>query len=229
MKNLAIKPVSMTSLEIANLTEVRHDNVKRTIERLIEQGVIAQPQSEDVQNKGGNNRKYTTLSYRFTGDIGKRDCLVLLTQLSSQFAGKVVDRWLELESKETDRQNQALSRRSAADLYINQSGTIHDRNLEEGKPDKPYHFSNEADMINRIIFGMSSKKYREHHEFEKTTNLRDVLLKEELDAISDLQSINISLIKIGMSFQERKKALNDRFIKKHNDGLVLLYSQNFGI
>jgi phage regulator Rha-like protein len=38
---------SITSLEIAELVEKRHDNVKRTIESLVNTGVIVQPQIED--------------------------------------------------------------------------------------------------------------------------------------------------------------------------------------
>ena len=33
----------MTSRELAELTDKRHDNVKRTIETLVEKGVIANP------------------------------------------------------------------------------------------------------------------------------------------------------------------------------------------
>ena len=36
----------MTSVEIANMVEKRHDNVKRTIESLAEQAVIQLPQIE---------------------------------------------------------------------------------------------------------------------------------------------------------------------------------------
>ena len=32
---------------------------------------------------------------------------------------------------------------------------------------KPYHYSNECDMINRLVIGMSAKKFRETHEIEK--------------------------------------------------------------
>ena len=40
--------VSMNSKEIAELVGKRHDNAKRTIETLIEQGVIESPQIEEI-------------------------------------------------------------------------------------------------------------------------------------------------------------------------------------
>ena len=43
---------AMSSLEIAELVELRHDNVRRTIEMLAAKGVITLPQSEGVSNEG---------------------------------------------------------------------------------------------------------------------------------------------------------------------------------
>lgn len=40
--------VTMTSLEISDLTGSRHDNVKRTIERLADRGVIQFPPLEEI-------------------------------------------------------------------------------------------------------------------------------------------------------------------------------------
>lgn len=41
----------MTSVEIADMVEKRHDNVKRTIETLVEQSVISLPQIEEVKTQ----------------------------------------------------------------------------------------------------------------------------------------------------------------------------------
>ncbi|VTM36239.1 DNA-binding protein Roi [Klebsiella pneumoniae] len=50
----------MTSLEIAELVEKRHDNVKRTIETLIMRGVITSPQIEEKPTAGAphNNLRF---------------------------------------------------------------------------------------------------------------------------------------------------------------------------
>ena len=60
--------LTMSSREIAELVEKRHDNVKRTIETLVARGVIASPQSEEKPTDG---RPVT--EYVFAGDQGKRD------------------------------------------------------------------------------------------------------------------------------------------------------------
>ena len=90
--------MTMTSREIAELVESRHDSVKRTIERLAQSGVISQPPLVD----GGKAANGTIEKvYVFTGEQGKRDSIIVVAQLSPQFTARLVDRWSELESKIT--------------------------------------------------------------------------------------------------------------------------------
>jgi phage antirepressor YoqD-like protein len=84
--------VTMSSREIADLVEKRHDNVLRTIETLAARGAITLPQNEEVMNDGPGPR--TIGQYR----IGKRDSYVVVAQLSPEFTARLVDRWQELEA-----------------------------------------------------------------------------------------------------------------------------------
>ncbi|WP_111883803.1 phage antirepressor KilAC domain-containing protein [Acinetobacter sp. CFCC 11171] len=98
----AIVPVQiqmMTSLEIAELVEKRHDNVKRTIEMLVNTSVIIQPQIEDEQSTDKMGRTRTTQVYVFTGEQGKRDSIIVVAQLCPEFTARLVDRWQELEAQ----------------------------------------------------------------------------------------------------------------------------------
>lgn len=88
---LAHTIMTMTSKELAELTEKRHDNVKRLIDTLADQGVISHPQIEDgIKAANGVVEKL----YR----VGKRDSYVIVAQLSPEFTARLVDRWQELES-----------------------------------------------------------------------------------------------------------------------------------
>ena len=92
VKDLSLMDINiktMSSLEIADLVESRHDNVKRTIERLAEKKVIQLPPMEEVKN----NKGQTVSCYM----IGKRDSYVVVAQLSPEFTARLVDRWQELE------------------------------------------------------------------------------------------------------------------------------------
>ncbi|EHG3080347.1 hypothetical protein J4S47_004932 [Salmonella enterica] len=103
MKNMINSEPSMTSSEIAELAEKRHDNVKRTIEKLAEQGIIVRPQIEDEQGTDAFGRKRVTQTYRFEGEQGKRDSIVVIAQLCPYVTARLVDRWRELEALLVDK------------------------------------------------------------------------------------------------------------------------------
>ena len=96
MTNLSIitsTTATMTSLELAVLTEIRHDSVKRTIDTLFEKGTIQLPQIVEVSNSGPGPKTIEVYS------IGKRDSYVIVAQLSPEFTARLVDRWQELEQQ----------------------------------------------------------------------------------------------------------------------------------
>lgn len=95
--NVVSPEAKMSSKDIAEMVNKRHDNVKRTIETLIEQGVITRPQIEDESYKDGSGRVVNTKLYVFSGEQGKRDSIVVVAQLSPKFTAALVDRWQELE------------------------------------------------------------------------------------------------------------------------------------
>lgn len=84
--------VTMSSLEISDLVESRHDDVKRSIERLAERGVITLPPLAEVSNPGFGPRSISVYL------VGKRDSYVVVAQLSPEFTARLVDRWQELEA-----------------------------------------------------------------------------------------------------------------------------------
>ena len=92
---------TMSSQEIADLVEARHDSVKRTIERLANQGVIVQPPLVNERGEDAIGRPRVTQVYLFAGERGKRDSIVVVAQLSPQFTARLVDRWQELENGAT--------------------------------------------------------------------------------------------------------------------------------
>lgn len=86
--------LTMTSREIAALTGVRHDNAKRTLQTLVENGIIVQPQAEDEQFQDSLGRSRTERSYR----LDERAALILTARLSPEFTAKIVDQWIEFRS-----------------------------------------------------------------------------------------------------------------------------------
>lgn len=87
--------LTMTSREIADLVDSRHDSVKRAIERLVEKRVITSPPMVEKPTDGR-----PVVEYVFSGEQGKRDSIVVVAQLSPEFTARLVDRWQELESQQ---------------------------------------------------------------------------------------------------------------------------------
>jgi len=85
---------TMSSREIAELVEKRHDNVKRTIESLVSSCVISKPQIED-----GGKAANGVIEQLYMLD--KRSSLIVVAQLSPEFTARIVDRWQELEEKQS--------------------------------------------------------------------------------------------------------------------------------
>lgn len=105
---------SITSFDISELVLSRHDDVKRSIERLAERGVIALPPMA-VMPKEANNRIYNVEIYVFTGEQGKLDSITVVAQLCPEFTAALVKRWYELENQTKLPQSFAEALQLAAD------------------------------------------------------------------------------------------------------------------
>lgn len=87
--------LTMSSREIAELVESRHDKVRQTIERLVDRGAIVQPPMGVVPLTDSLGRPRQERIYK----VNKRDSYVVVAQLSPEFTARLVDRWQELESR----------------------------------------------------------------------------------------------------------------------------------
>lgn len=73
---------------------------------------------------------------------------------------------------------------------------------------KFYHYSNEANMINQIVLGMTAKQFKAK---KKVAHIREGLSEFELKELEKLQRINASLIELGMAYDIRKEMLYEKF------------------
>lgn len=83
-------PLTMSSREIAELTGSTHDNVLKTIRRLVEVGVISGNDTPYVHPQNGQTYTEFLLSYR--------DTMVVVSGYSVELRARIIDRWQELES-----------------------------------------------------------------------------------------------------------------------------------
>lgn len=72
---------------------------------------------------------------------------------------------------------------------------------------KSYHFSNECDMLNRIVLGMSAKQFRLANGIEKGQSIRPYLTVQQIHALDRLQHLDYGLLYSCPDFQQRKQML----------------------
>jgi len=84
---------------------------------------------------------------------------------------------------------------------------------------KHYHFSNEFNLINKIVLGMNAKQYRIENGLEPNQPIRDTLTKNEIAAIEHMQRLDTGMIELGYSYDKRKSELSRVFLTRHNKRL----------
>lgn len=81
--------VTMSSREIAELTKSSHDNVMKTIRRLIAEGVVSGNETPYHHPQNGQTYSEFLLSFR--------DTLVVVSGYNADLRARIIDRWQELE------------------------------------------------------------------------------------------------------------------------------------
>jgi len=192
------------SRKIAEVFGKRHDNVLRDIQELVNSLLkIEEPNwqrnfIESTYNDRG--KKYP--EYLLTRDGFTLLAMGFTGAKAARFKIAYINRFNEMERFIKSRYAARLESRDLTDAVQ----LLHD-------PPKGYHYSNEFDMINKMVLGMRSREFRLKHGIQKDESIRDHLTPQEIDAIQQLQSFDAHLAKVMPDFQERKKILQAYFAK----------------
>ena len=93
LQGTSAQEATMSSREIADICDARHNDVIASIERLINDGVLRLARNTARQHlpEGGGR---PTMVY----DLVKRDCLIVISGYSAALRARIIDRWMELEA-----------------------------------------------------------------------------------------------------------------------------------
>lgn len=97
MNNLSIsnnQTLTMSSEDLADLLSLRHDNVRKAVKNLESHGVITF--TTDLVKGAGRPKQVM--------HFDKRNSIVVAAKLNDKLMAAVVDRWIELESKQSQPQ-----------------------------------------------------------------------------------------------------------------------------
>ncbi|MDZ8152388.1 antA/AntB antirepressor family protein [Escherichia coli] len=116
---------------------------------------------------------------------------------------------------------QLKARISAANLFKPMCVALESARAEQGKQTQARHYSNESNMIARIVLGgMTAKQWAQANGI--TGEPRDSMNAAQLEHLAYLESTNITLIDMGMEYEQRKgelTRLSQRWLAKRLEAL----------
>lgn len=197
-----------TSLQVAETFEKEHRNILRDIEKIFKtKGTedFSQLNFERTYYLDNQNKKrpmylitkdgFTLLVMGYTGEKAMR------------FKIAYIKRFNEYEQQ---IKNYIESREDFAPF----TRAIQDSH----EVPKCHHYSNEINMINKIVLGMDAKHFRQLHGLGEVQSIRPYLNQSQVRSIRKLQIEDIPLLYRGFSYDERKNALNLIFQHKFLEG-----------
>ena len=182
------------SLFVAKFFEKDHDKVVRDIENLDCSDEFNTANFGVITYKDSRGR--TQKAYAMTRDG--------FTFLAMGYRGKKAAHFKELYIKRFNEMEgfirTLVTTRKEFPLLTENIKLLHEN-------PKPYHFSNECDMINKLVTGMTAKKFRETHGVSKGESIRPYLTDEQLELMEKLQKCDVGLLVAFPDYEQRKRHL----------------------
>ena len=187
------------SLFVAELFEKNHKEVLRDIRKITDplSGL-----SEEFRQ-----RNFAPSSYR-NQQNKKQPCYYLtrdgFTMLVMGYTGQKAMQFKELYIKRFNEMEKMIKSlvmaRQEFPLLTDNIKLLHES-------PKPYHFSNECDMLNRIVIGMTAKQFRIANGIDKGKSIRPYLSEKQIQMLEILQKVDVGLLVAFPEYEQRKRHL----------------------
>lgn len=187
------------SLFVAELFEKNHKEVLRDIRKITDplSGL-----SEEFRQ-----RNFAPSSYR-NQQNKKQPCYYLtrdgFTMLVMGYTGQKAMQFKELYIK---RFNEMESMIRSLVMARQEFPLLTDNIKLLHESPKPYHFSNECDMLNRIVIGMTAKQFRIANGIDKGKSIRPYLSEKQIQMLEILQKVDVGLLVAFPEYEQRKRHL----------------------
>ena len=187
------------SLFVAELFEKNHKEVLRDIRKITDplSGL-----SEEFRQ-----RNFAPSSYR-NQQNKKQPCYYLtrdgFTMLVMGYTGQKAMQFKELYIK---RFNEMESMIKSLVMARQEFPLLTDNIKLLYESPKSYHFSNECDMLNRIVIGMTAKQFRIANGIDKGKSIRPYLSEKQIQMLEILQKVDVGLLVAFPEYEQRKRHL----------------------
>lgn len=192
------KPM-VSSRYVAAIFEKEHKHVLRDISALLSK---TSGLSEDFGQSNFGLSSYKTSQNKTQPEyLLTRDGFIMLAM---GYTGKKAMQFKEAYIHRFNQMEQFIAERNRARLEFPE---LTQAILEVHETPKHYHFSNEMDMINRIVLGMSAKEFKRQNGLGDVSSIRPYLSAEQIGYVALLQKADIGLVLTEPDYQKRKRTL----------------------
>ena len=205
------------SRTVAEVFGKRHGDVLESIERI-------KTDAEKTAGNGGNQSAENSVGYKkdiesmfiqgvYKDAQGKKRPCYNMTRdgfslLIMGFTGAKALEWKLKYIKAFNNMESHIRQFYAyREEYPEYTDAIKEHYEREGKTSR-FAYSNEADMINRIVLGMTAREFKKANEIDEHVNsIRPYLEKKQIKMIHLLQSIDIAYLGMDIPYKARKEML----------------------
>ena len=205
MNNLVVSKKSSIYAEshiVASVFEKEHKNVLSAVRELT-----------DTCSEEFSRLNFKPSTYKSRGK--EYPCYHLtkdgFTMLAMGFTGEKAVQFKELYIAKFNEMERLLTSRALAKLEF---PALTDNIKASHEDIKPHHYSNELNMINKIVLGVDAKRFRIEHNIPDGESIRGYLTAEQLEAILELQRIDTGFVLVIPDYYERKEMLETYYHRK---------------
>lgn len=212
---------SRTTIEFIGLWEQLHNPAFKAVEFdrfMYEAGSNSFVLSPGKWIETTNAIGITTKSGRYGGTFAHQDiAFEFASWVSAEFKLYLLKEFQRLKQDEFDQKKLewSVSRTIAKVNYLIHTDAIKEKlippDLHTSK--QKFIYADEADLLNLALFGQTASAWKTENP-EHKGNMRDYATLEQLVVLSNLESFNAELIKIGMNAEERLQKLNSTAIEQ---------------
>lgn len=194
------KDVYVSSRKVAEIFEKEHKHVLEAIRSVECSDKFSQPNFRLSEYKV-RGKQYP--EYLLTKDG--------FTFLVMGFTGEKAARFKEAYIVAFNGMYNLINTRQFARLhYAPMTDAIQDYYERNDKKIESYSYSNEANMINKIVLGLQAKQYRVANNIPEDMETRDFIPKDKLEIIDKLEISNTELLNMDLDYDIRKSLLTKR-------------------
>ena len=187
------------SLKVAEYFGKRHDHVLRDVKDLECSDEFRLTNFGESYYKNEQNKNQPKVNMAFDGFMF----------LAMGYRGKKAAQLKEAYIKEFNRMGTFIRQLDTARLDFHDFAQA----IKEAHDEpRSYYFSNEFDLINRIVLGMSTKKFKQLNNL-KEDSIRPFLTPSQLDGIIKLQRFDMGLVVTVPEYEQRKQILSNYYTR----------------